>query len=218
MALNGTVKPAPDGVHGFDCNTVLNGTRAQLLRQAGFAFCIRYVSRHQGGQPGDLTKTEAEDILGSGLALMAVQHVEPEGWTPTEPLGRTYGRSAAFNAMQAGLIDGINLWLDLEGVNHTTSSEDVIAYCNAWFGEVAAGGLTPGIYVGANSNLSGDQLYWRLKTKHYWKSGSNVPPIPHRGYQMTQYIASGDAVAGVGIDRNVTHTDGFGDTVLWHAP
>src|SRR6516165_3141441 len=39
-------------------------------------------------------------------------------------------------------------------------------------------GFVPG--VGAKAILAGDELFWRLTTKHYWKSGSRVPDIPSR--------------------------------------
>jgi hypothetical protein len=61
-------------------------------------------------------------------------------------------------------------------------------------------------------------MFFNLKTTHYWKSGSRVPDIPVRGYQMIQYIAprtDPDRVAGVEIDRNVTVTDALGGTVSW---
>ncbi len=54
-----------------------------------------------------------------------------------------------------------------------------------------------------------------MKTKHFWKSGSTVPDIPERGYQMVQRIVQGDRVGGVENDRNVTKTDAFGGTVMW---
>src|SRR5215212_7819026 len=112
----------------------------------------------------------------------------------------------------------VNLWLDLEGIHHAASSEEVIQYCNAWFDKVATAGFLPGIYVGANAILSGDELYWRLRTKHYWRSGSAVPDIPHRGYQLIQRIVRGDTPFGVEIDRNVTKNDAFGGAAVWLMP
>ncbi len=215
MALFGMVAGAQPGAHGFDAATALNSHAAATFRQAGFAFCIRYLSRGLGQQPGDLTAAEAGLILDAGLALMAVQHVDEEGWRPSADLGASNGNHAAANAGEVGFPFGVNIWLDLEGVHHLVSAEDVIAYCNAWHTEVAAAGYVPGIYVGANATLTGDQLYWRVKMKHYWKSGSDVPDIPHRGYQLVQRIVPGDTMAGIGIDRNVTSTDAFGGTVMW---
>ena len=71
MALFGMVAGAQPGAHGFDAATALNSHAAATFRQAGFAFCIRYLSRGLGQQPGDLTAAEAGLILDAGLALMA---------------------------------------------------------------------------------------------------------------------------------------------------
>lgn len=146
---------------------------------------------------------------------MAVQHVAGAPWKPTKEKGTTYGTRAVEHARAIGLPAGVNVFLDLEGVSSAVSAEVVIDYCNAWFKEVANAGYVPGIYVGANCGLTADQLYWRLRTQHYWKSGSDVPPIPERGYCMVQRIMPGDVVGGVEIDRNVTRADAFGNTPLW---
>jgi hypothetical protein len=215
VPLAGTVAGAPPGALGFDANTVLTARSAAGLRDAGFAFCIRYLSRGMGQQGGDLTTSEAGLILDAGLALMPVQHVQAAGWVPTEALGKSLGQSAAANANEVGFPGGVNVWMDLEGIHNATPAADVIAYGNAWCDEVAGAGYLPGVYVGASAILSGDQLYWQLKTKHYWKSGSTVPDIPHRGYQLIQRIVHGDIIAGVEIDRDVTQTDLLGDTVQW---
>jgi hypothetical protein len=90
-----------------------------------------------------------------------------------------------------------------------------IAYCNAWFAELESAGFVPGVYVGAKAILTGNELFWRLTTKHYWKSGSRVPDIPHRGYQLVQSIIRNDKIDGVAIDRNLTKSDNFGGSVLW---
>ena len=216
MPLSGAIVSAPTGVQGFDTNTSLSSDTARRLRDAGFGFCIRYLTRDRGQQSHDLTPEEAVHILDAGLGLMAVQHVQPDGWHPTAALGATYGANAVANAQQVGIPAGVTLWLDLEGVAAETAPAIVIEYCNAWFDAVTAAGYESGIYVGANAVLSGEDLYWSLKTRHYWKSGSKVPDIPHRGYQLVQRIApGGDVLAGVSIDRNVTSTDALGGTVRW---
>jgi hypothetical protein len=216
VPLSGAIVGAPSGVQGFDANTPLSSATARQLRDAGFGFCIRYLTRDRGQLPHDLTPEEAVHILDAGLGLMAVQHVQPEGWHPSGALGATYGGNAVANAQQVGLPAGVNLWLDLEGVAAGTTPAIVMEFCNAWFDAVTAAGYESGVYVGANAILSGDDLYWRLKTRHYWKSGSNVPNIPHRGYQLVQRIvAGGDVQAGISIDRNVTSTDALGGAVQW---
>jgi hypothetical protein len=152
------------------------------------------------------------------LALMPVQHVngaaKHDQWTPSEDQGLEYGTNAVNHLKNIGLPAGINIWLDVEGIAPGTPATTVINYCNTWISQVAGAGFVPGIYVGANAILSGDELYYNIKASHYWKSGSNVPNITNRGYQMTQKIA-GESVVGVGIDRDVTFTDAFGGAVIW---
>jgi len=216
--LQGNVKPSVGGVHGFDASAKLTQTTARALRNSGFVFGLRYLSRNASPPPNDLTAAEAQLMLDAGLAVMPVQHVAAAGWVPSESKGKTNGQNAASHANAIGFPSGINVWLDLEGVRHDAAAETVIAYCNAWFDVVSAAGYTPGIYVGASAILNGDQLYWRLRTKHYWKSGSKVPAIPERGYCMVQRIVAGDKVGGVEIDRNVTKVDGFGNSPIWLEP
>lgn len=203
-------EPAEAGMHGFDTNTKLTATTAKALREAGFKFAIRYLSRKAKPPAKDLTADEFNIILDAGLAVMAVQHVAPSGWTPSDTLGVEYGGNAAAHARAVGLPEKSSVWLDLEGIAAGTPANAVISYCNAWFKEVESAGYTTGVYVGANSILSADELYLSLKTTHYWKSGSNVPDIPHRGYCMVQHIIPDDKVGGVKIDRNVTFVDAFG--------
>jgi hypothetical protein len=214
MALKGDIDGAASGAHGFDANSVLSAAHCSAARAQGFTFAVRYLSRRSPQAEGDLGQAEAERILASGLGLMVTQLVAPEGWTPNQALGTSYGAAAAANASAIGLIPGLNVWLDLEGVDMATPAEDVIAYCNAWADEVRTAGFVPGLYVGSAAVLSGDQLYWRIKVRHYWHSGSVVPDIPHRGYQLFQRIAPNDAPFGIPIDRNVAKPDAFGDGVL----
>lgn len=212
--LPGSVQHAASGLNGFDTNTVLNATSAACFVQHGYAFCFRYLSRGYGQQPGDLTYNEAKIILEAGLALGAVQHVSMPGWTPSTQLGTEYGTNAAHNAASIGLPTGMNLWMDLEGIAPGTSAQTVISYANAWYDAVLAAGYIPGIYVGAACILNGDQLYSSLKFQHYWKSLSNVPAIPQRGYQLVQSLAA-DPVCGVAIDADTTMTDQLGGSVVW---
>jgi hypothetical protein len=218
-SIDGRVEPAPPGVHGFDTNTVLTQDTADAFRQQGFQFCLRYLSRSTPGAGGDLSRTEAEAILAGGLALMAVQHVLKRGWVPSQSLGEQYGAAAVSNGQAAGLPPGITLWLDLEGIRSGVQDQDVIAYCNSWFDAVAAVGYQPGVYVGSECVLTGEQLFWRLRTTHYWRSGSQVPEIPQRGYQLIQRITSGpDLVNQIEVDRDLTVTDDLGGTVTWLCP
>lgn len=212
--LPGTVQSAAPNLRGFDTAGVVSANEAQQFAQGGYAFCLRYLSLGNVQKNGDLSYQEANNILNAGLALSAVQHVLKAGWSPTTQLGTEYGTNAANNAKSIGLPSGMNLWLDLEGVNPATSDQDIIAYCNAWYDSVFSAGFVPGIYIGAGCGLSGSQLYYNLKFQHYWKSVSNVPDVPNRGYQMVQGFVQ-DKVFGVGIDSDVTMNDATGGSVLW---
>ncbi|BBL71702.1 hypothetical protein MoryE10_23080 [Methylogaea oryzae] len=154
--------------------------------------------------------------MAAGLALMAVQHVAPAGWTPSAALGTSNGVNAAANAKSVGFPSSVNVWLDLEGVNNAASSADVIAYCNAWYAAVQSAGYVPGIYVGSESLLTSQQLYSSLSFQHYWRSQSNVPNVESRGYQLIQLYPS-LTVNGVDIDVDVTQNDYKNGQVLWLA-
>jgi len=213
MALQGTIQAAFSGAVGFDADTVITPEIAQQFADQGYDFCLRYLSLEAEQETLDLSTEEANDILMAGLALMPVQHVREPGWAPTAALGETTGANAAVNAMTVGFPAGVNVWCDLEGVAAGSSANDVIGYCNSWFATVSAAGYVPGIYVGAQSILTGPQLY-DLKFEHYWKSESRVPAIPVRGYQMVQTMVP-KPVNGIGIDKNVTQTDAKGGQALW---
>jgi hypothetical protein len=209
------VQHAKPGDLGFDCNQPLTATSAQQFLQAGFVFALRYLSRSTPGASTDLTLDEARAITGSGLGLMAVQHVAPAGWSPTAALGTSQGQAAAANAQAAGLPAGINLWLDLEGVAEGTAAQDVVDFCNAWSAEVAAAGYLPGLYVGSNAVLSGEQLYEELSFAYYWQSGSQVPEVATRGYCMVQEIDAALVLDGVAYDLDTVQADQLGHVPVW---
>ncbi|KJV27602.1 glycoside hydrolase domain-containing protein [Luteibacter yeojuensis] len=212
-----SVRTAAAGLQGFDADTPITAATAKAFAASGFRFCVRYLSRTRPSK-GDLSSAELQGLLAAGLGVMAVQHVDTQGWSPSAELGMANGQAAAANATAAGLPIGVTVWLDLEGVAARTAKQDVIDYANAWFAELAAAGYEPGVYVGASCGLTGDDLYWRLQTKHYWRGGSKVPDLPHRGYQLVQRITTkADIVNGIAIDRDVTYVDAFGDAPTWAA-
>ncbi len=212
MALPGNVANAATGLIGFDIDDPLDAATAKSYAAQGFKFCARYISRQAPTGGGNLTAEEAETILQAGLALTVVQHPPLAGWTPTQALGTAWGANAANHAKQVGLPPGVNVWLDLEGIVAGVASDVIIAYCNAWFDALTAAGYQPGVYVGANSYLTPDELFLDLKTRHYWKAGGDIQQVSHRGYQLIQHIVAGK------IDRNVTQTDALGGTVIWLSP
>jgi len=212
MSLPGQVEGAIPSVPGFDSDTTMSFAVAQQCFSLGYKFCVRYLSLGQESS-GDLSTQEAVDILNSGLALMPVQHVRKAGWPPSQSLGQQDGQNAAANAQDVGFPAGVNVWCDLEGVGSPARDEDVIAYCEAWYETVAAAGYVPGLYVGAGALLTGQQLYG-LSFQHYWRSGSDVPDIPARSYQLFQLFPS-VSVGGVGVDLDVATNDKLGGKAQW---
>ena len=152
-------------------------------------------------------------ILGAGLALMPVQHVAMTDWLPSAELGTYHGKNAAKHAAEIGFPAGVNVWLDLEGIALNATPQNVVDYCNAWFSEVDGANYVSGLYVGPQSVLNGHDLFFLLRTKHYWKSASIVPNVENRGYQMIQSLPR--IVAGVSLDSDMTKKDDFGDTAFW---
>jgi hypothetical protein len=210
--LAGRVHELGAEAKGFDTTSRLTPALAKRFKNAGYSFCVRYLSRLSTDaevKNGDLIRDEAEAILDAGLALMAVQHAQAGKSTPSGPLGTAYGNHAVNNAVFAGLPPGISIWLDLEEVKTGTQASDVIVYCNNWFKQVADAGYLPGIYVGANSILTSAQFFHALTCSHYWKSPSRVPDIAVRGYQMLQPKIDFKRY-GIKIDENVVQADHLG--------
>lgn len=215
-------KLIPSGTKGFDANETIYPKSAVAFGRAGYRFAIRYVRRAQA-RSNDLSKTEIGTLHMSGLAVMAVQHVESESaWHPTEELGRTYGAAAADAASALGL-QSTTVWCDLEGVAKATKREEVIAYCNRWWDAVASVGCLPGLYVGWHAGLSGADLYRTLRFEHYWAAfnlNTDLLPII-RGVQMHQHVAKPeDKPAGVtvAIDTDVVTPDTKGGLPVALAP
>jgi hypothetical protein len=188
-------------------------SEAQEFASQGYRFCLRYLSLATETAKGDLTASEAQDILNGGLALMPVQHVMDRGWMPTRQLGSEHGTNAAVQARMIGVPPQTNIWMDLEGVAATASAQDVIDYCTGWYNALVVQQYLPGIYVGADCGLTSQQLD-DLPFQHYWKSLSKVPPIPNRGYQMVQSRQSG-IVNGLSIDLDTAMVDQCGGVPQW---
>jgi hypothetical protein len=205
------------GATGFDTDTALDATSAASFSAHGYGFAIRYLSRTSPSAAGDLTSSETQAILGAGLALMAVQHAPGGDWTPSAQLGQTCGQAAAANAVAAGLPAGICLWLDLEGVAAGTDSSVIGQYCSAWFKAVSAKGYLPGLYVGSDCGLSGDQLA-ALGCRYFWRSGSQVPDLSAPGYCLQQTIDAANVVDGIAFDLDCVQPDSAGKTPVAALP
>lgn len=212
-----TVGTLADGARGLDANRPLSAADAAAFRAKGFQFVVRYVRRSQA-HDYDLSPAETARILGAGLGLMVVQHVAPEGWSPTADDGALYGNTAGREALIAGYRSGATLWCDLEGVAKSTAQGDVIDFCNEWSDAVKALGFVPGLYVGDSCGLSAGLLYHALKYSAYWSAynlnGDQHPVV--RGVQMKQSAAKHeDFIPGFtnqNMDVDVICGDALGGT------
>jgi len=223
-ALPGTVQSANSGLRGFDIDLILTAARARDFKKAGYDFCIRYVPRTAllaEQTHTNLTNAEAIAILDAGLALMVVQHSRKEGWQPTAALGTTDGQYAVIYAAQvAELPVGINIWCDLEVVADTATAAGVIAYCQAWYAAVSAGGYVPGLYVGYGIKISEAQLFNDLPFKHYWSAYNAQIGVETGIYQLLQTDALALSTVTPDSDKNTfdpnrTETDERGGLPLW---
>jgi len=211
--LPGTIQKAQAGLAGFDINQVLTGAQARGLKGAGYDFCLRYIP-HQGSKPqGLLTRAEAMDILNAGLALSAVQRANSPGWLPSAALGTQDGNDAIDYAQNTlGLPAAMILWCDLEVVDEHAGSDVVLAYGQAWYTVVKAAGYIPGLYVGADINLTDQQLYNDFSFQHYWKA-YNGQDVATRGFQIIQHT---DIIVNhLTIGPDHTYVDAMGDSALW---
>lgn len=210
----------PDGTKGFDTNTTVGPVSARELKAVGYDFAIRYI-RRAPVNTYDISVGEIATILQAGLGLMLVQHVASENvWRPTAELGSTYGMTAAQECRKVGLLPGVTVWLDLEGLHPESlqQPETTIQYCNNWYKEVYLAGYRPGLYVGWHAGLTADQLYRRLKFSSYWSgynlNGDQYPAV--RGVQLQQKVAKNiDLIPGFttqNLDVDYIGRDKLGDT------
>lgn len=200
---------------GFDTNTKLTYEKALEFKNKGYEFAIRYVGRLNKAS-NDIDPVELQDILRAGLKLGLVQHCPPKpGIIPSAETGALWGANGAKFAEEAGYKKGCILYLDLEDVNkeYANKQQLIIDFCNAWYDSVIKVGYEPGIYIGFNTFLTGDQLYYKLKFKHYWKSFSKVPDVTKRGYEMFQlkWITE----CGIQIDTNEVTGDKLGNKPIF---
>jgi hypothetical protein len=194
-------------MRGFDINQKLDEQAAKMFRDHEFEFVVRYVGRRQQADY-DLDLAETQTIIAAGLKLAVVQHCENEGWTASKALGAEYGANAAKFAKDIGYAEGCTLYLDLEGIASTCGAQSIIAYCNAWYDEVEAGGYLPGVYVGFDVWLTRTQLYKDLMFQGYWAAyNADVTPAV-RGYAMKQGLQIN--VGGYDIDPDEVCGDVLG--------
>lgn len=207
---------------GFDTDTCVSAAQAQAFYAAGFRFCARYLARTPLPQPPvhegtNLSVSEAQDLLNAHLALVLVQHADAT-LVPSAAAGTSAGEAAAKNAQMIGFPYGMTLWCDLEWESQTQppAVDATTRYLNAWAAAVQNAGYVPGLYVGPNQPLSGEQLHQLPGFAHYWKSASAVPWVATRGFQMVQGLPLN--IQGLEVDPDLIVLDAFGDVFTWLSP
>jgi len=108
-------------------------------------------------------------------------------------------------AKNLGFPEGCTVWCDAEAFAPDATTNDAVAFVNAWHDAVAAQGYRPGIYVGPNSKLTTAVLYSDLKFPSYWKAASLVGNVDTRGYHMTQSLHQ--QIHGITVDFDIAAID-----------
>jgi hypothetical protein len=209
------VKQATPG-KAFDVDQILNAEQADDFIKAGYGSCIRYFPLNSSNVAGCLTGPELQILLGAGLAVGAVQHVDSPPWSPTAALGTAHGAYCAAYAKEIGYAAGGSIYCDLEEVAAGTTAQQVIDYCNNWFDRVQSAGFTPGLYCGWNIVLTAEQLYYPLKFKSYWKAYNYDNGIAVRGFQIVQHPQ--ETLAGMDFDPNTIGPDDIGGLPMFLYP
>jgi hypothetical protein len=209
--VNPIVEPVPDSLL-FDTDQPCSLSQLLALKAIGFQGGIRTVTTSDAPDPSDITAREVQDFMAAGLGLMLYQRPRNPGWSPSGLLGNADAEVFIDKARAAGYLPGGSTWDDLEGVGGTGAA--TIAYVNAKAAAMKTAPFAPGDYIGANVPLSGDELFHELLVTAYWRSISQVPDIPTRGYVMRQ-IAENVSVAGVLVDVNLATADRLGGRASW---
>jgi hypothetical protein len=167
--------PVPDRALIIDCYQPLDVASCLQLAALGYHSCIRYVD--------NLTPQEVDWITDAKMGLMLIRTCRRGGWIPTALSGTSDGQSIAHASAVLGLPKGVTGIIDDEGPGGADTDE--IAYCNAAY-EALATYCSPELYVGAGTHLSSAQLYHDLRFTGYFHSGSVVPWVEVRGYNLIQ--------------------------------
>lgn len=196
------------GARGFDTVATISAEEAAKMKAAGLDFAVRYLP--------SLTAAEAKGITDAGLALMGVTYGRAVGSVPAPGDGTAKAYSSVQEAKLIGLPNSSVIWLDLEGAGGT--SDQTVAFCKEFYDECTHWGCEPGIYVGAQPNMTSAQLY-SLPFRHYWKGQSQlynagVLVEPNCGWQMVQLFPS-IKVADTLVDVNFIQQDYKGRLPIW---
>ena len=148
----------------------INLAQARQYLNRGFRFCIRYISRTPESRKAHEENGTPESSQARGARYSKCRSRSHDGptcrshWLGADhEFWKEYGENAGGYASEAGLLEGVNVWLDLEDIPAGTQHQDIIDYGNAWFDAVQNSGYEPGVYIGFKVWLSPDELFLKLK-------------------------------------------------------
>jgi hypothetical protein len=171
------------GAVGIDCLEPLTlGMLIEIsqLMLPGTRTGISWIGRYLE----NLTAEELENAFSCNLSVLLIGESPANGYIPTSQDGTTNGGREVARA-QALSIKGIQVGIvcDLEGMGGT--SDETIAYANAYGNAVMSAGFQCIAYVGAGVPLTPEQLY-ELDETLYWHSMSSVQEVAVVDYAFLQ--------------------------------
>ena len=158
---------------------------------------------------GNATVEAIANAHGLGMGVCFVSYSRAVGWGPSAALGAADGTTAILRTRKLGVpLEDFCDWCDLEGCGG-----DPTAYCDARAKVSLDAGCFPSLYVGAETNLTGPQLY-ALPFVRYARAGSIVPE-PGCGWCWIQLYPLDLVRGGVEIDIGVACQDWRGRSATW---
>ena len=172
-------------------------------------FLFRYVSLSAPLRAGDIDPGERDSILGTGIPLILVQHVEYPSWIASAANGTEHGNAAGEDAKQIQYPAGAHVFLDLEGVKNVGGPVD--EYVTCWAYAVQAYGFSPALYVGYACGITPDILAQHTEFTGFW-SDFGPRTLPSPGFMCKQFAQV--MHCNVPVDPDKCYADMLGRTLI----
>lgn len=200
---------------GLDTNRYISPQVAAALRESGYRWVARYISRHHNVRNAPdrgstdtqlLSRDELVELLAAGLLVAPIQFGSRSAPT-TGDEGARAGEAARWCADQMGLPEGTTIWCDHEP--ELVASPESTAEClRRWAAELAPK-YRAGLYVSPEVCLTAEQLYQLPGFTAYWMAASMVPIVATRGPCIHQGLPT--IVHGLPCDQDMGRMDQLGD-------
>jgi len=201
---------------GFDCSQKLSPAQVKsmvatpLPNGQKVSFIFRYVSLNPTLWPGDIDPIERDSILGQGVPLLLVQHVNYPGWTASGWNGAAHGNQAGLNAKQIDYPAGAMIFVDMEGI--ADSGGPVYEYLQAWAEAVAGFGYVPAMYQGYACGMTPDLLAQHTEIGGWWSDFGARPNPTGVGFMCKQFAQV--MHCNVPVDPDKCYADMLGRTLV----